>query len=180
MINGTVLPFAGQMPKLEEDVFVAHGAIVIGMTTLQKGSNIWYNSVIRGDREPIVIGSYTNVQDNCTIHTTIGQVPTIIGQYVSIGHGCVLHGCIIHDYCLIGMNATVMDNAEIGEGSIVGSGAVITAGTKIPPYSVVMGTPGKVVKTLDPASSLDSRKKQALRYYKLAHKHIESIGTLGR
>ncbi len=165
-------PFQGTMPQVEE-VFIAPGATIIGKVTLKKGVSIWYNTVIRGDVEAISVDEYTNIQDNCIVHVDPGS-PTVIGKYVTIGHNAVLHGCRLHDYSLIGMGAIVLNDAEIGEGAVIGAGALVTKGTRIPPYSVVMGSPAKVIKTMDP-SSLEERKQHAFRYYELSKAHKESL-----
>lgn len=166
-------PFQGTLPQAEEEVFVAPGACVIGKVTLKKGVSIWHNSVIRGDVAAISVDEYTNIQDNCMVHADPGS-PTIIGKYVTIGHNAVLHGCRLHDYSLIGMGAIVLDDAEIGEGAVIGAGALVTKGTKIPPYAIAVGSPAKVIRTIDP-SSLEERKKHALRYYELSKAHKESL-----
>ncbi|MBZ4653941.1 MAG: ferripyochelin binding protein (fbp) [Peptococcaceae bacterium] len=166
-------PYKGTLPQVEEDVFIAPGATVIGKVTLKKGVNIWYNAVIRGDVEAISVDEYTNIQDSCIVHADPGS-PIIIGKYVTIGHNAVLHGCKLNDYSLIGMGAIVLNDAEIGEGAVIGAGALVTEGTKIPPYSVVVGSPAKVIKTLD-SSSFEERKTHALRYYKLSRAHAESL-----
>lgn len=158
-----ILPYHGKYPHLEEDVFIAPGAFVLGNVSLAKGSNVWFNAVIRGDDNHIDIGEYVNIQDNCTIHCDLKH-PTIVGNRVSIGHNAVLHGCKLEDSCLIGMGAVVLNNAVIGRGSIVGAGAVVTEGSNIPPFSLVLGMPGRIVKTLD-ESIIEERKVQSMDYY---------------
>lgn len=174
-------PYLGKWPKVPKESFIAPGAILIGEVTLGEGSSVWYNAVLRGDVNPITIGKHSNVQDNSTVHTASsrisgkdGGIPTIIGDYVTIGHGCVIHACTIEDYCLIGMGATVLDGAVVGRGSVVGAGAVVTKGTVIPPYSVAVGTPARVVKTLG-EEVLPSRLNQAEHYFTLAAENRESI-----
>lgn len=161
-----IIAYRGTMPRLNEDVFVAPGAWIIGDVVLEKGVNIWYNTVLRGDVNAIFLGEYTNIQDNSMIHCD-AQYPTRIGRYVTVGHNAVLHACTIQDFCLVGMGAIILDGAEVGEGSIVGAGAVVTGGTKIPPYSLVLGTPGKISKTLE-QKTRELRQKHALRYYELS------------
>lgn len=169
MSKSLVLGFEGILPDVAEDVFIAPGAVVIGCVSIAPNVTIWYNAVVRGDANHITIGEFTNIQDNSTVHTTVCE-STSIGRYVTVGHGCVLDGCKIQDYCLIGMRAAVLDGAEIGEGSIVGAGAVVTPGTKIPPFSVVVGMPGKVIKILE-KESVEARIRQALHYHKLGRRH---------
>lgn len=174
MLKNLVLPFDGVLPDIAEDVFLAPGSFVIGNVKIHKGVSVWYNAVIRGDNDYIEIGDYSTIQDNSTMHVDKGE-PAKIGRNVIVGHSCVLHGCTINDNCLIGMNTTIMDLAVIGEGSIIGAGSLIPEGKIIPPYSVVMGIPGKVVKSVDPKLILDARQKQVQHYYNLAQKHLQII-----
>lgn len=157
-----IYKYQGFIPQVDEDVFIAPGARVIGKVILEKGANIWYNTVLRGDTDYITIGENSNVQDNSTVHTNPGY-HTRIGSYVTIGHNSVIHCCTIEDYCLIGMGAIVLDEAVVGRGSVVGAGAVITKGTIIPPFSLVLGIPARVINNLD-ESVLEERKDIALRY----------------
>jgi carbonic anhydrase/acetyltransferase-like protein (isoleucine patch superfamily) len=146
-----ILPYNNIHPKLEEEVFIAPGAWVIGDVVIGKRSSVWFNSVVRGDEHYIRIGCETNVQDSAVLHGTPVDFPLEIGDRVTIGHGAIVHGCIVEDECMIGMGAIVMDGAKIGKGSLVAAGALITPGFVIPPGSLVMGSPGKIIKTLDEA-----------------------------
>ncbi len=128
-----------------ELLFVAGNATIIGDITFGNQVGIWFGAVIRGDRDRIIIGDRSNIQDNCVVHTSKG-FPVIIGDEVSVGHGAILHGCAIHDLVLVGMGAIVLNGAKIGGGSIIGAGAVITEGKEFPPDRVVIGVPGKIVK----------------------------------
>ncbi len=139
--------FQGMKPEIEEQVFIASGAKVIGNVTLKEGANVWFNSVLRGDLAPVEIGEKTNIQDGTVGHVDYEQ-PLIVGNYVTVGHGAILHGCTIKDGTLIGMGATIMNGAVIGEGSIVAAGTLIPENKEIPPGSVIMGVPGKVVREL--------------------------------
>ena len=175
------IPFQGKHPQVHANTYVAAGAKLIGDIVLAKGASVWYNCVLRADVNAVRIGRFTNIQDNSTIHEESPQAsrndsgnPTMLGDYVTVGHGCILHACTIEDYCLIGMGAIILDGALIGKGSIVGAGAVVTKGTVIPPFSVVLGTPGKVVKTL-PEESLQERLEHAEHYWQLAQSHKEQI-----
>lgn len=159
------------MPEVEKDVFIAKGAKVIGKVQLGTKVNVWFNAILRGDEDRIVIGDYTNVQDNTVVHCNMEE-PTIVGKYVTLGHRVLLHACKIEDYCLIGMGAIILDGAEIGEGSIIGAGTVVTPGTKIPPFSLVLGTPGRVIKRLE-ESTITARKKHAEKYYERSQDYIE-------
>lgn len=130
-------------------VFVAENATVIGDVTLADDVSVWFGAVVRGDRDSIMVGSGSNIQDNAVVHTTPGFGVTI-GTGVSVGHGAILHGCTIHDRVLVGMGAVVLNGAVVGEGSIIGAGAVVTEGKEIPPNSLVLGVPGKVVRETTP------------------------------
>lgn len=143
-------PYKGKWPSLGEGVFIEESAQVIGDVEMGKNSSVWFNAVVRGDVHYIRIGDRTNVQDNATLHVTKDTYPLIIGNDITIGHNVVLHGCTIKDRCLIGMGAIILDNAEIGEDSIVGAGALVTEGMKVPPGSLVLGIPAKVVREVTP------------------------------
>lgn len=158
--------FKGKSPHLEKDVFLAEGSFVIGDVLIKEKSSIWYNTVVRGDDHPVVIGAYTNIQDNSTIHE-MHDFPTLIGDYVTIGHGAILHGCKIGNNCLIGMGSIILSYAEIGENCIIAAGALITERKKIPPNSLVMGSPGKVIRTVTNEEIILIR-ESALNYAELA------------
>jgi carbonic anhydrase/acetyltransferase-like protein (isoleucine patch superfamily) len=149
-----VQAFRGKTPRLGERVFLADGAVVIGEATLGDDASLWFHSVVRADVGWIRIGKRTNVQDLSVIHVTGGAANTEIGDQVTIGHRAVLHGCRVEDGCLIGIGAVVLDGAVVGEGSVIGAGAVVTPGTRIPPRSLVLGCPAKVVR---PASDAEAR-----------------------
>jgi carbonic anhydrase/acetyltransferase-like protein (isoleucine patch superfamily) len=143
-----IKPYKGTYPKIAGTAFVEESAQVIGDVVIGEHSSIWFYAVVRGDVNYIRIGSHSNVQDGCIIHVFKDKHPTIIGDYVTLGHGVIAHGCTIRSHCLIGMRATLLNGAEIGEGSIVAAAALVTEGMKVPPRSLVMGIPAKVVKTL--------------------------------
>jgi carbonic anhydrase/acetyltransferase-like protein (isoleucine patch superfamily) len=134
-------------PTLGMGAYIARGAVVIGDVTLGDYSSVWYNAVLRGDINRIVIGHHTNIQDNSVIHLA-DEFPCLIGNWVTVGHTAIVHACTVGDECLIGMGATILDGAEIGEQSIIGANALVTQFTKIPPGSMVLGSPAKVVRTL--------------------------------
>jgi carbonic anhydrase/acetyltransferase-like protein (isoleucine patch superfamily) len=133
-------------PKIADSVFLADGARIIGDVTMEDNCSVWFNAVVRGDVHSIYVGENTNIQDNALIHCTFKKFPTKIGKNVSIGHLAIVHGCTIENGCLIGMGAIIMDDAVIGEGSIVGAGSIVTQGVKIPPRSLVVGSPAKVIR----------------------------------
>jgi carbonic anhydrase/acetyltransferase-like protein (isoleucine patch superfamily) len=153
-----------------EPLFVAGNATIIGDITIGNQVGIWFGAVIRGDRDRIIIGDRSNIQDNCVVHTSKG-FPVIIGDDVSVGHGAILHGCMIHDRVLVGMGAIVLNGAKIGGGSIIGAGAVITEGKEIPPNSVVIGVPGKIIKQTD-AIQQQHILNNAISYVDLAREYV--------
>ena len=140
--------YRGMHPQIAPNCFIEASAQIIGDVTIGEHSSVWFNSVVRGDVERIVIGHHSNVQDLCMIHVTRDTHPTRIGNYVSLGHGVIAHGCTIEDRCLIGMGARVMDAVVVGAGSIIAAGAVVTAGTQIPPRSLAAGVPAVIKKQL--------------------------------
>lgn len=142
-----LIPFNGVTPEVDETVFVAPGAYLIGDVHIGKESTIWFNAVLRADEGPIIIGDQCSIQDNTTIHLYEG-CPVVIEDGVTVGHNVILHGCTLGSRSIIGMGSTILDNAEIGEECIIGANTLITSGKKIPPRSLVMGSPGKVVREL--------------------------------
>ena len=143
-----ILAYRGMSPRLGTNVFIAPTAVVIGDVRIRDNANVWYGTVIRGDRDTITIGENSNIQDNCTVHTDPGK-PVRIGSGVSIGHGAVVHGCTIENDCLIGIKAAVLNGAVIRQGSIVGSGAVVREGQEVGPFQLVAGVPAEPKKRLD-------------------------------
>jgi carbonic anhydrase/acetyltransferase-like protein (isoleucine patch superfamily) len=151
-------------------LFVAGNATVIGDITVGNHVGIWFGAVIRADKDRIVIGDRSNIQDNCVVHTSKG-FPVTIGNDVSIGHGAILHGCTIDDKVLVGMGAIILNGAKIGNGSIIGAGTVVTEGKDIPPDSVVIGVPGKVVRQTDPDQQQHIL-NNAASYVELAREYV--------
>lgn len=133
----------------EKALFVAENATVIGDIALAEGTSVWFGAVLRADKDRIVIGKDSNIQDNCVVHTSDG-FPVTVGEEVSVGHGAILHGCTIGSRVLVGMGAIVLNGAKVGDGSILGAGTVVTEGATIPPGSLVLGVPGKVLKQATP------------------------------
>src|SRR5437588_8086484 len=142
-----ILPYKGVMPTIAEDVFIAPGAMVIGNVTIEQGASIWYNSVIRGDTAPIVIGRRTNIQDNCTLQLD-ADAPLTIGDECTIGHGAVIHGATLAHHVLVGMNAAVLSHAQVGSGTIIGACALVGERKSIPAGVLAIGIPAKVVRNL--------------------------------
>jgi carbonic anhydrase/acetyltransferase-like protein (isoleucine patch superfamily) len=139
--------FLSRKPKIGKGVYIAHGAVVLGDVTLGDYSSVWYNAVLRGDINRIAVGHHSNVQDNAVLHLA-DDFPCVIGNYVTIGHSAVVHACAVGDEVLVGMGAVILDGAVIGRQSIIGAKALVTQGTKIPPGSLVLGAPAKVVRAL--------------------------------
>jgi carbonic anhydrase/acetyltransferase-like protein (isoleucine patch superfamily) len=139
--------FLRQPPKLGKNVFIAKTATVIGDVTLGAHSSVWYGAVLRGDINRIVVGHHSNIQDNAVLHLA-DDFPCLLGNWVTIGHGAIVHACKIGDECLVGMGAVILDGAVIGKQSIIGAKALVTQGVKIPPGSLVLGAPAKVVRKL--------------------------------
>jgi carbonic anhydrase/acetyltransferase-like protein (isoleucine patch superfamily) len=166
-----ILPYKGVFPKVDESVFIAPGAWVIGDVVIGERSSVWFNTIVRGDVHYIRIGSETNIQDNSVLHVTLGKFFLEIGNRVTIGHRAIVHGCIVEDDCLIGMGAVVMDGVRVGKGSLIAAGAVVTPGFEVPPGSLVMGAPAKVTK------ELGNTERQLIRgavehYIELAHDYL--------
>lgn len=127
--------------------FVANSADLIGKIKLGEASTIWYQSVIRGDYGVISIGDRSNIQDGSVVHVD-EQYPTVVGDDVTVGHGCIIHGCIIEDRVIVGMGSTIMNGAKIGQDSIVGANSLVTERKEFPPGSLIMGSPAKVIRAL--------------------------------
>jgi carbonic anhydrase/acetyltransferase-like protein (isoleucine patch superfamily) len=141
----------GQGPELPQDGsdYIADTAVVIGKVRLLKGASVWFGAVLRGDNEWIEVGEGSNIQDNSTCHTDPG-FPLTIGKNVTVGHNVIVHGCTLEDDSLVGMGSIVMNGAKIGRGAVVGAGSVITEGKQFPEYSLIIGSPARVIRTLTP------------------------------
>lgn len=143
-----IYSFKGAQPVVGKGAFIAPNATVIGDVEIGEQSSVWFSTVLRGDVGPIRVGAHTNIQDMCVVHQDWGG-STKIGDEVTIGHRTVIHGCTIDNKVLVGMGAVIMEGAVIGEGSLIAGGAVITPKTNIPPNSLVVGVPGKVVRSVN-------------------------------
>jgi len=152
----------GVRPELPDDgsAYIAPGARVIGRVVLAPRTSVWFNAVLRADNEPIHIGAGSNVQDGCVAHVDPG-FPLTIAENVTVGHMALLHGCTIGAGSLIGMGAVVLNGARIGRECLIGANALITEGKEIPDRSLVMGQPGKIVRTLDDAAVADMQRAAA-------------------
>lgn len=156
--------FDNVLPEIHDSAFIAASADIIGKVTIGENASVWYNATLRGDINTIEIGANSNVQDNAVLHLA-DDYGVKIGEFVTVGHGAIIHACTIEDECLIGMGACILDGAVIGKNSIIGANALVTGGTIIPPGSLVLGSPAKVVKTLDKEAQ-NNIKSWAVKYVK--------------
>lgn len=159
--------FLGRAPVLAADVYVSDTAAVVGDVTLGDGASVWFGASLRGDVNWIRVGAGSNVQDNATVHVSRGTHPCQIGDGVTIGHNAVVHGCTIEDDVLIGMGAVVLDGAVIGAGSVVGASALVTMNTVVPPRSLVLGAPARVVRPLAD-EEVERNRANAAHYVRMA------------
>ncbi len=162
-------------PDISAAAFVAANAVVIGSVSVAGGASIWYNAVVRGDVERIEIGEYTNIQDGVILHGDPGS-PTILEDLVTVGHRAVVHGAYIERGTLIGIGAVILDGVRVGTGSIIGAGAVVTK--NVPPLSLVVGVPGKVIREISPSEAAELI-EHAKHYQKLALVHAGKGTDLG-
>lgn len=162
---------ATESPSLAGTVFVAPGATVVGAVDLGEESSVWYGSVLRGDINRIIIGAQSNVQDLSVIHVS-DEFPAVVGERVTIGHRAIIHACTVDDEVLVGMGAIILDGAVIGARSIIGAGAVVTRGMRIPEGSLVVGTPGRIVRTLS-AGERHSNGALAMKYVEISRRYLD-------
>jgi len=155
-----VFSYQGHAPRIDPSAYLAPGAMVIGRVTLAARASVWFHCVLRGDLGDIVVGEGSNIQDLTTIHVEGAEERAdgvergaVIGRDVTVGHNCVIHSCVLEDGCLVGMGAVVMGGAVIGRGAIVGAGTVVLEETVVPPYALIVGNPGRVRKSYDPAQA---------------------------
>lgn len=139
--------FLRRQPRLGKNVYIARGAHVLGDVKLGDYASVWYGAVLRGDINRIVVGHHSNVQDNAVLHLA-DDYPCLVGNYVTIGHSAIVHACKVGDEVLVGMGAIILDGAVIGKQSLIGAKALVTQGMKIPPGSLVLGSPAKIVRRL--------------------------------
>lgn len=164
-----LLAIDDRVPSVAAAAFVAPTATLIGSVVLEEDSSLWYGVVARADLDTITIGAGSNIQDGTVLHTDPG-LPLRVGRDVTVGHMAMLHGCTIEDGALIGIGARVLNRAVVGAGSIIGAGALVTEGAVIPPRSMVMGVPGKVVRELGPEQAGHGA-SSAAHYRELARRH---------
>lgn len=173
----TIYALGDDAPQIHEDTWVAADANLIGKVVMEEGSSVWFGSTIRADHEVILIGAGTNVQENTVMHIDRG-FPLTIGTNCTIGHKVMLHGCTIGDTTLIGMGATILNGAKIGKNCLIGAGALITEGKEIPDGSLVMGVPGKVVRTLDD-QEIKMLEASALHYQQNMRRFRDELNVVG-
>lgn len=149
-------------PRVDPTAFIAPTAVVLGDVTLGPRASVWYTSVLRGDMAPITLGADSNIQDGSVVHVDEG-VPCRVGERVGVGHRVILHGCTIEDDSLIGMGSVLLNHVTIGRGSVVAAGAVIPEGMQVPPGSLVMGVPGRIVRSVD--ADLSERIVETWKHY---------------
>ena len=159
-----IYKFENNTPKLHKDSWAASNAVLIGKVILEKNSNVWFNVVLRGDIEPIIIGEGSNVQDGSVFHTDPG-CPVTLGKNVTVGHMVVLHGCKVDNDTLIGIGSTILNKTKIGKNCIIGANTLIPENKIIPDRSLVLGSPGKVIRQVTD-KEIEEIKKNALHYVK--------------
>lgn len=170
----SVRPFRGVAPRIAAGVFVADTARVIGDVEIAADASVWFGSVLRGDVGSIRVGARSNIQDLTMLHMSLGISNTVIGEDVTVGHRVVIHGALVGDGALIGMGAILLDNCEIGAEALIAAGTVVTAGSKIPPRTLVLGQPGKVVRDLK-ESEWQQGRLLASRYVEVAKAHRDGV-----
>ena len=144
-----ILPVKGVHPVIAEDCFIADNATIVGQVEIGEKCSLWFNAVVRGDVNSIKIGKYTNIQDGVVIHCTYLTAPTVIGDYVNIGHQAMVHGCTLGDHVLVGMGAIVMDHAVVGDYVIIAAGAVVLENTVCDSGFIYAGIPAKKIKAIN-------------------------------
>jgi carbonic anhydrase/acetyltransferase-like protein (isoleucine patch superfamily) len=164
--------YRGKRPQIAATAYIDPAAVVIGDVVIGEDSSVWPCTVIRGDVHHIRIGARTNIQDGSVLHVMRDEWPLVLGDGVTIGHGCTLHGCTIESRCLIGMGAIILNGARIGEGSIVAAGTLVLEKTEVPPGSLVVGHPGKVKRALTPIDqvAIDAYAQRYMEYKEIYRK----------
>lgn len=164
-------------PQIHPTAWVADSAQVIGRVLLEEQASVWFGAVLRADNDRIVIGRGSNVQDNAVLHTDDG-VELVLGQYVTVGHQVTLHGCTVGDHSLVGIGAVVLNGARIGRHCLVGAGALVTEGKEFPDYSMILGTPARVVRTFTPEQA-QAMTQGGHHYVRNAQRYATQLKKLG-
>ncbi|MBS4191713.1 gamma carbonic anhydrase family protein [Bacillus sp. FJAT-49705] len=149
-----IYPYKEKIPQISESAFIADYATITGDVVIGDESSVWFNTVIRGDVAPTIIGNKVNIQDNSVLHQSPNN-PLILEDEVTVGHQVILHSCVIRRKALIGMGSIILDNAEIGEGAFIGAGSLVPQGKKIPPNTLAFGRPAKVIRELNSEDIID-------------------------
>ena len=166
-----------RVPVLGEGSWVADNATVVGSIVLGRNVNIWFGAVLRGDNDPITVGDNSNIQDGAILHTDEG-IPLTLGQHVTVGHMAMLHGCTVGDGSLIGINAVILNNAVVGKHCLIGANTLIPEGKVIPDRSLVVGTPGRIIRELTD-EEVDGFRRNALGYVENADSYREGLRKIG-
>ena len=161
-------------PRIALDAYVAADATVVANVEIGPQASVWHQAVLRGDVAHVVLGAQSNVQDGAVVHTA-DDLPAIIGKLVTVGHKAIVHACTVEDEVLVGMGSIILDGARIGTRSIIGANATVKQGMDVPPGSLVLGTPAKIVRTLSEAEQ-DEIKMWALRYVRLSREYLAVRG----
>ncbi|MFH1978657.1 MAG: gamma carbonic anhydrase family protein [Candidatus Aenigmatarchaeota archaeon] len=163
--------FEGKKPDVHKDAFIAETASLVGDVSVGEQSSVWYSAVIRADQQSVKIGNRTSIQDNATIHVCPGH-PTVIKDGVTVGHNVIVHGCTIESNCIIGMGAILLNGCKIGKNSVIGAGAVVMENAVIPPQSLAVGIPAKVIRKLT-EQDIQKIKENAQEYVKLTEQYLK-------
>lgn len=159
----TIEAYCGNLPEIDETAYIASTAAIIGSVRIGAHTSIWHNVTLRGDANYIIIGANSNIQDNSVVHINSSTLPTIIGDYVTIGHGAIIHACTLEDYSFVGMGAIVLDGAVVESGAVVAAGALVPPGKIVPSHQLWAGNPAKLMRVLD-ADGQKLFQKNALDY----------------
>lgn len=163
--------YGERTPTIAPTAFVAAGAQIIGGVEIGEQASIWFNAVLRGDINDVRVGTYSNIQDNSTLHVA-DEWPCVVGNYVTVGHGVNLHGCTVEDEVVVGMGAVIMNGVVVGRQSVVGAGALIPPNTNIPPRSLVVGVPAKITKELSESEAVGN-KYWAEKYARVSRTYLD-------
>ncbi|MBS1518707.1 MAG: gamma carbonic anhydrase family protein [Bacteroidetes bacterium] len=169
-----IIPFGTIFPRIDESVFVAENATLIGNVVLEKGVSVWFNSVLRGDINRIFVDEMTNIQDGCILHTSTGRSELLIGKKITIGHNAVVHGCRIKDNVLIGMGSVILDDAVVNSNSIIAAGSLVKEGFEVPEGVLAAGVPAKVIREVT-ESEIERIAESSVHYSENAKKYRKSI-----
>lgn len=173
----TIFKLGARQPILGENVWVAHNATVIGSVILGDNVNVWFQTVLRGDNDPITIGANCNIQDGAILHTDDG-IPLTLEENVTVGHKAMLHGCYVGEGSLIGINAVLLNRARIGKYCLIGANCLIPEGKEIPDRSLVVGTPGKIIRTLSD-EEVAKLLYSARHYVENAQRYRDELSAIG-